>query len=272
MRVACLIMQKDEEDLLEPWLKYHGNLFGAENIFLWDNGSSSLKVERILDEWSSLLGAVIKDETSEIAFRRKGVILGQKIKDLDQDAPYDFYIPLDCDEFIAVEDGAGAVSCKKEDILNEIAKYRSETKALDVSKSYYNLLGRRDSYWKTGFQKTFFRAGTFKQMDHGYHHGESKLEAGREQTSLVYIHMHHKPHATIVAHSRNKISPYYDVNDAVLMQSLYATNRLVRFMLDDEATYMEKFLALPGTKLPQFRKALEDIGTYLPFDVADLKV
>ena len=38
-KVACVMMQKDEAILLEPWLTYHGHLFGLENLFVIDDGS-----------------------------------------------------------------------------------------------------------------------------------------------------------------------------------------------------------------------------------------
>ena len=38
-RVRCIMMQKDESFLLEPWLLYNGYLFGFENLTVYDNGS-----------------------------------------------------------------------------------------------------------------------------------------------------------------------------------------------------------------------------------------
>ena len=35
-KVACFMMQKNEQTLLEPWLIYHGHLFGFENLYVWD--------------------------------------------------------------------------------------------------------------------------------------------------------------------------------------------------------------------------------------------
>jgi hypothetical protein len=264
MRIACFLMQKDEADLLDPWLVYHAHLFGAENLYVWDNGSTSTIVKDILRRWEDNLGCLNRELTTGMDFRKKGVILGQKIKDLDEHSPYDFYLPLDCDEFVVVEE-EGRVSCEKKLIYRELERYKAEKRALGVQTAYYNLPGRKDLYWKAGHQKTFFRAGTFKQMDHGFHEGESKLEPGKAKTNIAYMHLHHKSHAQIVEHSRNKVAPYFDVTDLELMKTLYNTNRLVRFMLDDEVTYMERFTKLPGTALPEFREALERIGIQLPF-------
>ena len=44
------MMQKNEDDLLEPWIKYHSNMFGAENLFIYDNGSTSPLVAEVLEK------------------------------------------------------------------------------------------------------------------------------------------------------------------------------------------------------------------------------
>ena len=33
MRVACVMMQRNEINALEPWLRYHSYLFGIENLY-----------------------------------------------------------------------------------------------------------------------------------------------------------------------------------------------------------------------------------------------
>ena len=53
-RVACLMMQKDEALLLRPWLLYHGLLFGFENLYVYDNGSTSDAVLAILREFAAV--------------------------------------------------------------------------------------------------------------------------------------------------------------------------------------------------------------------------
>jgi hypothetical protein len=48
MRVACVVMQRNETDCLEPWLRYHGYLFGYKNLFVIDHGSELPAVRQIL--------------------------------------------------------------------------------------------------------------------------------------------------------------------------------------------------------------------------------
>ena len=50
MKIACLMMQKNEGDLLKFWSDYHADLFGSENIFIFDNGSDDLITVNILKE------------------------------------------------------------------------------------------------------------------------------------------------------------------------------------------------------------------------------
>jgi hypothetical protein len=37
MRIACVMMQKNEDELLRPWLAYHSYLFSPENLYVFDN-------------------------------------------------------------------------------------------------------------------------------------------------------------------------------------------------------------------------------------------
>ena len=263
MRIACLMMQKDEVDLLEPWLAYHANLFGAENLYVWDNGSTELAVADVLTAWRDHLGALTLDLSAPEDFRRKGVILGEKIKVLDALQTYDFFLPIDCDEFIMALDG-GVPSFGQEIICKELEGYANELQALGIGTAFYNLPGRQDEFWMVGFRKTLFRASTFKQMDHGYHQGESRLAPGIRPTNLAYMHLHHKPHAQIKEHSRNKLAAYYDVNNQELLNTLYKSNRLARFMIDSEEEYLKTFEALPAVYVPEFRRQFDNLGVRLP--------
>lgn len=52
--VACVMMQKDEAILLEPWLTYHGHLFGFSNLHVIDNGSTRADVQAVLHRFAAL--------------------------------------------------------------------------------------------------------------------------------------------------------------------------------------------------------------------------
>ncbi len=54
MRVACVVMQRDETLCLHPWLAYHGYLFGYDNLFVIDHGSDDRGVRETLRLFETL--------------------------------------------------------------------------------------------------------------------------------------------------------------------------------------------------------------------------
>jgi hypothetical protein len=177
-------------------------------------------------------------------------------------------LPLDCDEFVVVQTSKQSILCDYDSIHQEFLALIEEDRALAVRSAYYNILEQKSYYWCWPHQKTLFRSGTFGQMDHGYHEGKSRIADGRYDTRFVYMHYHHKPHATIVEHSKNKMRPFFDVDveDRTALQEIYDKNRLARFIVDDEDTYMKKFTTKNGIYLPVFEEYLEQIGCSAPFE------
>src|SRR4051794_34461386 len=97
---ACIMMQKDEAFLLRPWLAYHGYLFGYENLFVFDNGSTLPNVRATLTEFARKGVNVDWDHASRDNYLAKGELIGDRIRTLEAAGEYDFMIPLDCDEFM----------------------------------------------------------------------------------------------------------------------------------------------------------------------------
>jgi hypothetical protein len=46
-------MQKDDDDILEDWIRYHANLFGLENLYIVDNMSGEIS-KHILCQYAAL--------------------------------------------------------------------------------------------------------------------------------------------------------------------------------------------------------------------------
>jgi len=266
MKTAILMMQKNEDQLLDKWLDYHGFLFGFENLFVWDNGSDphSLKV---LKAYEALGVNVVWWMKHEVDFRRKGVVLGEKIKELDKaGAGYDFYIPLDCDEFIAVETAVGTLRCDPRAINEELGAHLGQKGVLGVDWSYYNILGYDEHFWRKPHRKSLFASGTFKVMDRGYHEGRALASDERRPTRLVYLHYHHKPHEVIVEHSKAKLRPYCDIDDPQVLAAKAAEgNRLAMFVAKSRDEYMAMFDPADGHHMPNIPSFFDAIGTGAPF-------
>jgi hypothetical protein len=265
IRIGIVMMQKNEDEHILPWLEYHSFLFGHNNLYVWDNGSSSSKCLEILRVYEKRGVNVNYDHKTGIDFRRKGIICGEKMKALDLAGGYDFYFPLDCDEFLAVEYAPGIVRCDPIAIAEELANFEGEERALSVQWSYYNILGHKDYFWRIPHNKTFFRSNTFEYMDHGYHEGRTKV-AGRRESRFVYIHYHYKPHAVIVEHSKEKLRPTVDIDNPEVMKNEYEKgNRLVRFILDSEEKYMQKFTTEKAIHIPRIEAFFDAIGAKAPY-------
>jgi hypothetical protein len=264
VKVACLMMQRDENQLLDAWLAYHGALFGSENLFVWDNGSTDQATREILERHSRAGTAVDYTRDTTEAFRQKGWHLGNKIKELDAAQNYEFFIPLDCDEFLVLQHGPTMVEFAQAAIQNELQLHSGSRQALSVNSAYYNVLGRRDHFWCWKHTKTFFAAETFVNMDRGFHTGET-FEGGRRDTRLSHIHYHHKPYQWMVEHSKNKLRPFMNVDDPAELKKAYATNRLAKFVLDPEAEYLKRFDTNKTIVVDGFSAYVESLGSRLPY-------
>ena len=48
MKIKVLTMVKNEEDIIEYWINYHGTIFGYRNIYIVDNYSDDGTYDKIL--------------------------------------------------------------------------------------------------------------------------------------------------------------------------------------------------------------------------------
>lgn len=267
------MMEKDEIDLIEPWLAYHSNLFSKKDIFIFDNGSKNInhiiKLHQLREDGFN----VIFDNYTSNDFRRKGEIFGEKIKKFDIQGDYEFLIPLDCDEFFCVEiDGKPCFDPSK--IKEVLHQYVGEKNALSINSSYFNLLGVDNHFWRFDTRdnlqnKTFFAKQSFVWMDHGFHTGRTKT-GERVVTPFTFMHFHYRPYAYVGIHSKNKLRPYMDVeNEKILADN--KNNRLVSQILSSEEEYMKKFNTKDslyenrGCYIPQFGEYMKSINSKLPF-------
>ena len=138
LKIAVLMMQKNETELLEKWIVYHSELFGTENLFLFDNGSDDKKTIEILRVWQNKGLNVSWEHSTKHDFESKGTILGDRIKVLEESNSYDCFIPLDCDEFLAVRLVNGGISCEFQDICSEIERYIGTQEPLIIDAQFFN--------------------------------------------------------------------------------------------------------------------------------------
>jgi hypothetical protein len=234
MRVACVMMQRNEDLCLQPWLVWHGHLFGFENLYIIDHGSEDRSVQEILSRFEAL-GVHIMRMPATADYRRKAEYTIGIMQILQKGGGYDFLLPLDCDEFVVMRDAAGQPSCAVEEILRYLDRLKGNVFA--VPENFLNILGHPGQYFILPNTKIFFRSGAVRPMDHGSHRCVDNTPA--TATRLVYTHFYHKAFARQKEKSLEKLGPFVDVNDQAALAAYRGTGQhLITHVLQTEAEYM----------------------------------
>jgi hypothetical protein len=266
MKVACIMMQRNENLLLTHWIHYHGALFGYENLYIFDNGSDNVEVK----EYLGRLGPQYRlnldySKTTKADYEVKGDIVVQKIRELEALSDYDFFIPLDCDEFVCVQNGSD-ISFSREAVLAELGKHRSSPDALKITGCFYNCHGRKDYYYYLDVPKTFFAAGAAGSLDVGYHDGKSRLSPHSKPTAIQLMHLHNKPFKTLKIHAELKLKGRVRSMEPQDLRSYHGPGEhLIRYFFMTEAEYLDSFPKETAIYIPEFAATMDRMGTPLPF-------
>ena len=259
-RVKCVMMQRDEDLILEPWLRYYGYLFGYENLTVFDNGSESTDVRRILEQYAAVGVTVVRHFSTVGDWLAKGDLFAAQIKCWDRDCDYDFAIPLDCDEFLMLFTDRG-IACGRAEIHAYLDGLIGRVDAFGIGSTSFNLPGRPGWFWPDLGAKTFFAAGTLRTLDHGFHAGTSSESDVTFRTRLSHFHFHHKPHATVLEHARRKLRPFVDVDDPEAIRMFRGPGfHLVRHFFQSETEYHDQFDGKLTIGFPGFANLMAALG------------
>jgi hypothetical protein len=262
------MMLKNEDDLALCWIKYHGTLVGYENLIILDNGSTSPRTLAAM-EWAAQQGARVNAGVSTGQhFRERGELYVALIRLMDQRNLADFYFPLDCDEFLAVNNDT-TLSCDRHAVEAELAPYLGSPHPLLMTAALDNHPSRPGYFrWSTQ-RKTFFAANACDYLDHGFHYGRSRQQLDGLGTRIVYIHYHYKPYPLLIEHAKAKLAPYTDdfSPDGLLAYGLAKRPAFhcVHHLLTSEQTYYSSFAEAEYINFPVFATVLARLGEPLPF-------
>ena len=242
MKVSCLMMQKNERSLLEPWILYHGAMFGFENLYVYDNGSTNQECVDLLKKYQELGLNVEWSFDTKQHFEHKGYIIAERIKDLDRLNASDFYFPLDCDEFIVAERDDGSAAFDVCSILNELSSHYDAKHPLAISAAYDNNPLSKDFYYKSeGQRKTFFTRNTCKTLDLGFHAGTTHESSEPIKTAISYVHYHYKLYVEYIESAKQKLIGRIDDFSKESLMAFAAQKKpgfhLVGTLLSDEDEY-----------------------------------
>ena len=263
VKVACLMMQRNETSLLKPWVSYYQSLFGKENIYIFDNGSDDKEVINYLsylrDECSF---NVDFSHQSSADFKRKGVIFRKFIEELQCLEHYDIFIPIDCDEFLGVLNHEGDYfDLQSDNIISHLNSLKYEQNALKIKRFFNNFPSSSSKFYRQNGEKTLFTANTINKLDRGYHKGES-INGKETKTKLTYLHFHNKPLEELKRHSYNKLAPFFNIEDpSVLDELINNNNRLAKNLIETSEGYSKRFSGKPEILSEELKLILEELGT-----------
>ncbi|NHO33710.1 glycosyltransferase family 2 protein [Acetobacter fallax] len=260
-RVRCVMMQKDENLLLNAWFRYYGYLFGFENLVVLDNGSRDPSVLETLRMYERA-GADIRHEHNRIEdFQTKGTHVRNIIAEWDLCGGYDFALPVDCDEFLAVYTPDG-LSCSRTAVHRHFDALTGIKQAFRFRVNLMNVPGRPGCFQPNHYQKTFLAAGTgTEQVDRGFHAITSSAEGGWTDTNFTFLHMHNKPFADLLRHARNKLANSVPLDDPEALRAHKGLgSHLIPYFFMTEQDYHERFTSGVFLRIPGFVNHMRALG------------
>jgi len=245
LRIALIMMQKNETILLDPWLRYHEAMISAQSIFVYDNGSSDPQTLRILKD-AERRGVNINRQHMQLQdYLARGTIFAEHINYLDRENPHDFYFPIDCDEFLACKLN-GHLSCSRDELDRSLIDLIGNDKVLTIPSKYVNNPYRPNQYSEIHrCKKCFFAQGACQSLVDGFHAGTSKAGSGEKETDITYIEFHYKPYHEHHRLSKQKIE-YLLPNPTRKTLAKYAKSQRSNYhaaaaLLESEYTYLHSF-------------------------------
>lgn len=266
MKVACLMMQKNEDQLLRPWALYHAALFGKENLFLFDNGSSSGRTLETLRELDAQGFRIDRSLVSKADFERKGDVFRELTNTLRERDHYDMVMPLDCDEFVAVRKPDRSIAYAPCDVIDYLGEFRHVAAPLAIAGSYYNAPGRSDWFFFWEEQKRFFALGNVEAMDKGFHSATVAGVSDAVATRVVHIHLQHKPYEIAKQAAREKLAQRVPNFEPNTMRAYRGDGQhLTKYFLTTEEEYVRSVSASCKIDMKGFEMRLADLGLVPPF-------
>lgn len=272
--VACLMMQKNEGELLRVWVAYHCRLFGAGNLFVYDNGSSDPYTLEVLRELEVSGVNLDRSLTEPRHFHSKGWVFASKIKEIEARAGhgFDFFMPLDCDEFVAAHTNSG-MSFAPEAIFEALDSVRDARGVLKIAYSWLNAPGVTDRFFERKEIKCFFATGTIGGLDAGFHGGVSRHDAPSQSTAITHIHLHRKPFRRMVELTQDKLTGLVDDWSVEGLDRYVAHNQtgthLPKYLKMTESEYAQSTAAQKEFDSGEFEAALREVGVGPPFASRD---
>lgn len=272
LKIAVLTMQKNESVILPLWVDYYSKIFGAENLFIFDNGSTFHEVKSYLNQ-VKLQGCNIIAADGKHNFQNKGELLLRKSRELFSQG-YDFAYFADADEFlITVEDVTPQIN--KSQILmefNELSALERSITRIDLG--WLNIPNTSKLYIdKFGTQKVIFRSDISSkvELDLGFHmydwSARRDIEVFGKFNSSTFglLHFHNKPYNDYIVSAKMKLEGRVDLNDVDALKKYNGSgSHLIGPLVNGEDAYYHSFKSKIDTSI-DFFNLKNDVNFKIPY-------
>ena len=257
------MMQRDEEHLLEAWLKYYGYLFGYECLEIFDNGSTLPSVIETLKRYELVGVTIHRGLNSREDFEQKGEHIQRLIKHWDRIYDYDFALPTDCDEFIALL-GTNKLSLNRSSIHRHLDALVNAEHPVTIDFSLFNDPANAGWFYPEPFKKAFLPSGTLESLDHGFHNPTSIKVGPSIRSDFVYVHLHNKPFDSLVAFTNAKLAHHVALDDAAALSAYTGRgHHLIADLALTKEAYLRKCANRPTFVFHEFVSLFDALGINL---------
>jgi hypothetical protein len=241
-------------------------MFGFENLFLFDNGSSIPSVIDTLQEYQKK-GINYDNTHNTVAdYALKGEIITDCVLKMQSKELYDVVFLLDCDEFVVLKDGPGA-TVDRFRILDYLERVFHGQGILRVSTQFFNIINRPGEFGITDYTKSvIILDGTFLKTDHGHHFCSTTAGSLYRPCEFAYVHYHYKPLLMLREHARAKLAPFVDVDDLAAVAAFTGWgNHLRPYLTMSDAEFQNWHKGDKFYVFTEFTNKLKQLGANIPF-------
>lgn len=277
--VKIFTVTKNETDLIEDFIVYHGKLIGYENIIVIDNCSTCKTVLGIYKKYQKHGVNVVNERSYTGGGQGKAFTKHMKL----YKKTCTFLIGLDTDEFINMKrmDLFKTLSflVPKKSTKFRVTRYMSSIPDI-LSSNYVNQKVQRPAIDITSFirekaspPKYFFRSSAFVSTVNGCHDGKTCPGNITEDVDIEYIHFHSTGARRSMERCRSIISGYRyaDVDSPLQVQLkslISVTSKIGSHRVLEYALFLSKLLCLEqisrNNMWPKTPQCLESISETFP--------
>lgn len=254
--VRCIMMQKNEATLLEPWILWHAAIFGFTNLTVIDNGSTDPAVLDLQDRYERKGVQIVRDHTSHSDFLHKGDVIAGIIRQWDAENACDFAVPLDCDEFLTVF--LDQLSLDPEVIRRQFDYLVRENATFVTDRLLLNVPEAPDYFLPQIVRRGLFKAHTIVSLDRGFHDPQSLYPERYVRTPFVHLHLHNRPdYEDILRFAQQKLAAP-EVGEALEHPDDGA--HLHYYFDTDARDFAAGYQPVPNIYAPMIARRFEELG------------